>query len=557
MLNSIYTYSNATDFDGNLSHSNKENFRARINSPATAIAPTCTEIRINVDIVELWFDAALSHDEETVLAALVATKYHDSYIFDAIVDTRGNGDYTRVADAFAAGKTSVYVRDGLYIETANIVLPDGGQLVGESQSNVKLVLAAGNSVIVDGSGGIKVNSGTISIAHGSSTVIGAGTNFTALLSQSFILLGTNFYQVLSIESDTSLTLKEVYQGKSLSGMACLAERMFTGVKISNIVIVNSSSTGLYLRAIRHCSFKGIAVLNCTPNITVADAGDSSLYEFICGFSNGVGVTLDNAHSMLCDTLDVYNSTSHGIELKSHSSSNVFDSCSTSNNAGIGVYISGNAFDINVADTVIKHNNNSGLVTDSGSNQIIVVGCTVIENLLVGIGLGGLFGVVSNNIVSRNGGHGISGAHNCVLTGNQLCENGGDGIFYHSGTSTIVTSNRLCANIGSGINIEATSCVLANNIVCESGTSGVVYSGTNGSVTGNVVYGNSLHGVHCTATASQTIIAQNQVNSNAGNGLVFDVGATNNLVNFNMLSGNALGNTVDNGTTNEFVGNKLF
>lgn len=550
---SIFTFSNIADFNGNLTHPNKENFRAVINTNPN-IGPNCDEVKINVDVVELWFDAPMSVEEEAVLRALVQSKYRDTYIFDAVVDARGNGDYVRVADAFADGKTSVYVRDGLYIETANIIIPDGGQLVGESQSNVKIVLVAGNSVVVDGSQGVKINSGTIAIEHDTKNIVGTGTAFTSLLPSSFILLGTNFYQISSVESDTRLTLRDIYKGKSLTNMFCLAQKMFTGIKISNIIIANSATTGLYIRGVRHCGFTGIAVLNCTPNIQVVDSGDASLCEFIVGFSNGTGLVLENAHSMLCATLDIYNSTMHGIELKSKSSSNVFDSCSTSNNAGVGFYISGNASDINVADTVIKHNNNKGLFTDVGSYQIIISGCTVIENRLTGLHLCGAFGVISNNVIKNNGGCGLEGGQKCTITSNQICENLADGIRNHETDSVVITSNRIQANAGNGIDIKTSGSVISNNIICNCTLSGLLYGGSNGNVCNNVI-SNNTDGIHATETATATVVGQNQFFSNSSNGLLFDAGSSNNLANYNMLSNNGT-NSTDNGTANDFYGNKV-
>ena len=559
-MGSIYTYRNTTDFNGNLSHSNKQNFRNLINDNG-GISQNCLDVVLNGDVVEVWFENPLTHPEEAVLASLVTLRYNDAYYFDATVDCKGTGDYVKIADAFAAGKTSVYVRDGTYIETANIVLPDGGQLIGESQSNVKIVLVAGNSIVVDGSKGVKINTGTIAIANHSQTVIGTGTTFTSILPASFILLGTNFYTIASVESDTSLTLADTYSGGALAGVTCLAQQMFTGVKISNVVIVNPpgspySTTGLYLRGLRHCSFKGIAALYCTPNIQVLDTGDCSLYEFICGFSNGVGLAIDNVHSVLWDTLDVYNSTSHGIQLTTRCSSNVFHSCSSSNNGGNGLSISADSYDVNISNGVIKHNNDRGLFADAGSSKIIVSCCTFIDNISHGVHLLCSNSVASNNIIDNNKANGVvGGGTNCIVTGNQITNNTGDGLAYIAGESCVISTNRIDSNGGHGINVVDNHAIISGNIVCNNGACGILSGSTNGNIAMNNVHDNASHGLELTAASSLCIVGQNQINLNTGTGLLIDAGSSNSILTNNIVLSNIAANLTDNGSGNVLNGNK--
>jgi len=465
--------------------------------------------------IEITFAAALPPAEKTALDTLVATftlEEKNEY-FDTVVDANGLGNVQSVAEAFERGATSVYVRDGLYIETRNIVVPDGGQLVGESQSNVKIVCVAGNSVVVDGSGGVKTSVGTISIGNMSSTVTGVGTQFTAAAVGQFILLGTNFHEIATIASDTSLTILEVYQGKSLSTMKYVAQPMITGIKVSNIVVVNSASTGIFYRAVRHSSLEGVAILHCTPNLILQDCGDMSMTKVIGSSSVGVGVTLDNAVSVLVDTLDVYNSSSHGLELKNASSSNVFDACSASNNGGDGIMIGDGTDDLTITSCVAKHNKGHGLHISTTGSNVVATGCTVVGNGDAGVLFEGINGILSDTNVRNNEGNGIACGAGTVLSSNQVNDNVGVGVLIPNGSDRCSVSNcRVTGNTGDGIQIDASNCSVSGSIVCVNALHGIALE-TNARdtlVTGNQIISNTLGTVDVSLAAVLSTIQANNI-----------------------------------------------
>lgn len=509
--------------------------------------------------LEIVFEGELDAAEIARLEAIVAAHSPDDHpdYFDAVVDKHGRGTHSSIADAFNSGATSVYVRDGIYIETQDIMLPDGGQLIGESQGNVKIVLVTGNSIKIDGSKGVKQEQGTICVANNSMTVTGSSTAFTKLQAGNFILLGTNFFEIRSIESDISLTLLAPYRGRALKNEPYLAQAMYTGIKVGNLVVANSSATGLYCRGIRHCSLKGIAVLYCAQNIALHDSGDLSLYEFICGFSNGIGVILDNAYSVLADTLDVYNSASHGIELRHHSRSNVFDACSSSNNNGSGIYVSGESSDLNITDSVMKHNNCMGMFTAAGSNNIIVCGCTVIHNGDVGVQFNGHSSLLSHNISNHNGCHGLVSGCDCVLASNQISYNAGHGVLCSTGIdSCIISNNRVTNNTLNGINTDSDGNVVSNNIVRKNSGAGILFTGKNNTVGNNNVSENASGGIRVQSTCCDTLFSANQVYGNSKVGAQIYAGARDTLLTNNIIKGNSGANLIDEGVGTLVQANKV-
>ena len=551
--NVIYTYSNVKDFDNNLTNSNASAFKSRLLSNS-AITKQCTDVKLNGDHVEIWFSGSLTVPEEQELAAMVAQKYNDSNIFETIVDASGRGQFRSIAEAFAAGKTSVYVRDGIYYETSNIIIPDGGQLEGESQSNVRIVLAGNNSIRIDGSNGIKQTAGTISITAATNTVTGVGTTFTALNPKDFIQLGTTYYEIASIESDTSLTLAQQYLGAALENVEYLAQHMFTGIKISNLIVAYSNAVGLYVRAVRHCGFRSLAFLACTPNIIVVDSGEFAMNQIITCFSKGIGLSFENVTSVLLQTLDVYNCFSHGMALLGKTTNAVCSSSAFCNNFGCALTLSDMLCDLHFTNCIFKQNNAGGVHMTGPCMQVIIQGCTVGDNNGHGLTLAGTANLISNNIIKGNTGHGIITSPYCVITSNQIHENGGDGINCDNLSHNIsVSLNRISNNAQNGVCSAGNVGLYSGNIIMQNGNAGYDFSGSNNVISSSTIVQNNTHGVHIPIGSVNNMVTNSQVLANVQSGATVE--SNDNILAHNIFSANGT-NIVNTGQNNDISTNKL-
>ncbi len=550
--NIVYTYSNVKDFDNNLTNSNSLEFRTRLLTNVN-ITKQCTDVKIVGDVVEVWFNGNLTEPEEEVLAQLVAEKYKDSNIFETIVDSRGRGQFSSIADAFAAGKTSVYVRDGTYYETQNIIIPDGGQLEGESQSNVRIVLVGNNTIKIDGSAGVKQTAGTISIAANSLIVTGVGTMFTALQPKDFIQLGTTYYEIGSIESDISLTLAQMYLGAPLVNVDYLAQHMYTGIKISNLIVALSSATGLYIRGVRHCGFKSLAIIGCTPNIVVVDSGEFAMYEIINCFSKGIGISFENVTSMLLQTLDIYNCAGHGMALLGKTTNAVCASSAFCNNFGCGLMLNDMLCDLHFTNCIFKQNNACGIFMQGNCMQVIVQGCTVGDNNGVGISISGSANLVSNNII-KNASHGVVTSPFCVVTSNQIDENKGNGIMCPEGSDNInISMNRISNNLINGVLSAAKFGLFSGNIVMNNGASGFEFSSSGNIINSSVISQNVEHGLLFLINSINNMVSNSQIISNTVSGAT--VQSNDNIVSHNVFRLNGVNLNVT-GSNNETTTNKL-
>jgi parallel beta-helix repeat protein len=515
-------------------------------------------------------------------------------LYDAIVDINGLGDYTSIASAFNAGHTSVFVKSGVYSETTDIDVPNGGILVGETASKVIIVLS-GATIKIDGSSGIKETVGTINITKDTTIVTGIGTTFMNLSVGNYILLSQNFHEISSIESDTSLTLKSVYRGISLTNVLYNAQQMYSGIFIKNVLIVNSLGTGLYVRGIIHSVISSITIKSCNKSIDVIDCGSMQIGPISSMDSNGTGLDVINTYSTSLVSCEVYNSDDNGINFSGSCQNIVVNGALSSNNDGIGINFSNNCNNINIVDTIISKNSGKGINTDPSTGNIIIGNCTITENGSDGIDFNGTDNLVSNCIILDNLGIGVNGGNAGVICNSQIKNNGGDGICLFSDSLCTINGNRIINNAGVGINLDgdeniisdntvegnligiklvgANSCTISNNIIKSTVNQGITLelSSMNNVINGNRIIGASVginvlsncnycsiscntitgstsHGIYL--GSNESIIIGNHCRDNGSDGCHIASNSSNNIIMANYFKSNTGINFNDNGTVTD-------
>lgn len=412
---------------------------------------------------------------------------------DIVVSNALDGNYTSIADAFNDGNSYVFVRNGTYIETQDIIIPDRGQIIGETAGKVVIYFPGNNSIIADGSAGVRETSGTISITNNTSSIVGIGTSFTNALPSNFILIGNSFYEIDSIINATHLTIAEVYRGSTIVNDPCMIQAMKTGVNLENFIIAGSQGTGLYCRANRNLSLKAIAINLCDNNLQLIDICDASAYNIVSTNSVNNGILIENCHDLLCDTCNVYNNMTNGMSICGTTSCIILDTCSVTCNGINGMHIADSSNCISVSNSIFKNNVAKGANSDITTSNIIIDSCISISNGTCGIGLQGPTNILSNCVVSHNATCGIQAGTQSIIQGNQTNNNGMYGIDLRDNFECSVSGNRCYNNTLSGIYSD-------NN---------------NNSITGNICTGNSTNGIEITSTANETIVTNNQCRNNSG------------------------------------------
>lgn len=485
-----YTYSITSDFT-NATEVDPAALQYQITTDVTVVVNPDYIAESGTDDIKIWFPSSLTAGQKTGLDAVVAaytfTKLDTAMIFDAIVDTNGNGDYLLPSAAFNANHKHVFMRNGTYVETANVIVPTGGSLVGESGPNTIIYFVGAYSVKCDGSGGMTENTGTISATKDSTAIVGVGTTFTNLSVGDFILLGTNYFQIAAITDNTNLNLVRTYRGRAISNLTYIGQTMHTGPRMENFIISNSSATGLYFRGVWHFVLDSVACVLNTPNFQIIDCGDGGLTHIICDSSIGTGIVIDTCTSINMSTADIFNSTSYGIEIKGDSISVILNSCESSNNSNDGIYISGNSKNIDLSDCVVRNNYGYGIRSASTTENIMFSDQIVGSNESGGIDLDGKHNNVNGGCIGMNGGIGLTirASDSCIALGAYISNTDGIRII---GDDNIIQGVRCKGNSLDGVHIAtgATDTIAVyNNLKGNTGTN-IANNGTTSETTGNKV-----------------------------------------------------------------------
>ena len=449
---------------------------------------------VDDDPVYINFQTVPTVAELTALDGLIASHLDkdpvSALMYDAVVDTHGNGDFKTIAEALDDGRRSLFVRNGTYVETKTLVIPNYGQIKGESGGNVVI---AGAGISVDGNGGVKITDGTIGCTKGSAVVTGTDTKFLSATPGMFIRIGTNFFAVVSIQSDTSLTLAFPYNGRTRSGMSCLIQSMVTGVKLENLVVTGSTGNGILFRGARHSSMHSISTLANAANIVVQDCGDCSFIQILSGLSATPGVVIDGCFSTVMNTADLYNNTSHGVHVRGNCLNVVFEMCEMSNNGGNGILFEDNADDCDMESCIIRLNDGHGIESKSSVMRLSVQGATVADSKGSGFVAGSECTLVASCFFLSNDGDGLVLSASAIVDGTHCIGNGGDGIVLETG---------------------ANRCSIESNVVRDN-VNGIVVKSNDVILSGNQVFGQSAKGIDIVAGATDTICIANNAKGNTG------------------------------------------
>lgn len=533
-----------------------------------------------------------------------STNYKDKFPWEALVDSSGGGDYTTIKAALDAGKKTLFIKNGTYVETGDLTISSGGVLFGESPG--KVIITFNNSaysVKIDGSGGVKESAGTVSITNGSTTVTGVGTIFTNLAPNDYILIGCGIHKIGSITNNTSLELADAYQGATQSGASFKGQTMAVGCEISNLVVTGSTVEGLYARAAYHFIFKDSLItsngtISTTGNIHMIDCAESFLIAVSSENSKYHGALIEDC-SVVHTTASIYKNNGHtGLRIL-NSSDIIIDGCNLSSNDLDGSSVEGTSDRVHINDTILCENNNKGVDCFSTSKRSIIDGCTVVSNGADGVDIDGTENIVSSSLIDNNGGNGIMGGDFGLISTNQITNNSGWGINNSNDEENTVVGNRILnngsggilqgmnhstissntLNINSGPGIEITGnentatgntirgstigiymngadlCTVTGNTIDNSSSEGINISSTahHNTITGNAINGNSLDGIKC--AGDDNVITSNRCYGNTQSGIEIIAGAVDTIVTSNNLKNNTGTNYVDGGTTTTSANNK--
>ena len=444
-----------------------------------------------------------------------------------VVDAAGTGDFLLPSAAFSAGAKTVFIRTGIYVEDADIVIPEDGCLVGDCPGGVLIILSGGFQVVMDGSGR-QTTAGTISVATGSTTVTGVATVFTTLNPSDYILVGDEFAAIDSITNDTSLELATAYRGNAINGQSMKGQSMLTGIGIENCVFVGATSTSLALTQCFRCFFRATSVqlsTGGTPAWDLVDCGDIILQGCAAENNDNIGIQATNSNSLLYVASIFKNNESHGATYTGCIAT-ILDGGITTQNGGNGVFVGAQSERIQLADCISSYNNSAGVDTSPGSNGTIVANSTFRNNGGDGIDFDGAADIVEGCLIQNNGGMGISAGDDGVISDCNIFDNGDDGIGMQQDQNCAVTTCVIRGNGGHGI-LGGADSTLTGNTISNNTSDGINLPNAADDcvVTGNRVFGNGDDGIFIGNAAQRTVLLGNNFDGNGGVSIADNSGTT--------------------------------
>lgn len=459
-------------------------------------------------------------------------------LYDAIVDVAGGADFTSIAAAFVAGNQSVFVRDGVYPETADVVMNSNSRLIGESAGVIIDFSAGSFGVNIDGSGGTTETAGTIDVTNGSTTVSGTGTTFTNLNpigTNTAITIGASCYIISAITNDTTLVLEDAYNGDTKTGQNYIAQQIVESVVISNVKIVNSGSSGLFARALATSNLSNILISDCDTGVSIEQCCNNvceNISSFDCSTQ---GFIITDSSTCILSNCQAVNCGSDGFQVGGTSGNILINTCNGSNNDIHGLDIVGTSVDILVTESVFNYNNLNGINTGPSSTSFSASNCTFSNNGQDGIDFDSNDNIVSGCIISNNGRYGIQGNSQGTVNGCQIFN-----------------------NVDNNINIEVDlRCVISGNAIYDGNSNGISIStsSNDNNIMANLIFNNAGSGVIIDATSVSNLISSNRIQDNTVNGVTITA-SSSNLVIGNHISGSTIGISVSGVSDESNISNNI-
>ncbi|MDD3038996.1 right-handed parallel beta-helix repeat-containing protein [Bacteroides sp.] len=279
--------------------------------------------------------------------------------------------------------------------------------------------------------------------------------------------------------------------------------------VSGTVVENICIHGLTINGNRLTSKQGIGI-NCDyVGSTTTTRGTSginkmgiSISQCVIEQNSSYGIYLQNSANCSVDTTTVQNNNSIGIHLNSSSNNNTVTGNTCQNNASHGIYLNSSSNNTVTGNTL--QNNTSHGISLNSSNNNTVTGNTCQNNASSGIYLNSSSNnTITGNTIQNNNGNGISlnSSNNNTVTGNTVQNNNNYGIRLESSSNNnTITGNTCQNNAGKGI---------------------YLYSSNNNTVTGNIIKdNNSTAGIYLASYCNYNVICSNQHTgtlSNSGTG----------------------------------------
>lgn len=349
-----------------------------------------------------------------------------------------------IDDVYNAGGGQVVLLDGTFYPKKDITMRSSIKLIGQSESATKIHFEGANySILVAGTD--VYTTGVIVAITNSVVVVGSGTSWlTNVTAGQQIFLGTRWYEIASVASDTMLILSEGYGDDLTLPTTYRIATIAKDVNFSNITITSSTAAGGVIN-FDDCrnvildetqvtdSNVGISMTNCSEILndgmfSIINTGDGvqmtncglvNNYNFGAISNGGYGFKLNNLKTFIFFGSASQNNSKVGmIGTKLQAGVLIFDA---SGNTSHGIEFASLCSNNTIGFSYLVSNGGSGVIIEGGSNNNILNGGHYIRNKAYGVNL--VDSTVSNTLIISN-----------------ILQQNTSGAVNDSGTGTLIRSN---------------------------------------------------------------------------------------------------------------------
>lgn len=337
-----------------------------------------------------------------------------------------------------AGGGTLFLQNGTYTLTADLLIPSGVTLQGVSRDGVIIDDNTLYKVCIIGSNGY--NTGTISITGGTTAVVGVGTTFTSAMVGRFILLDGLWYEIITFTDTTHITIGTDFTGTTLAASTYTIATVNFGATLRNITVTNATGSGVKLQYAQEAVLDNLYVSDCGIGID-CDQVVFPLLKLTSNF-NGINVDFNNTYGFEIQFSDFsFSTTGSGFNLLNSGSATVLDSA-TGGNFDDGISLTGCS---NIAFVSMDSSGNGGQGIEfvSGNSDCQLIAFTVDGNTSDGIKLTATSDRISLSTCSilNNGGYGVNIAASTCDDNNIIApafSNNALGTINDQGTNTFIS-----------------------------------------------------------------------------------------------------------------------
>jgi len=293
----------------------------------------------------------------------------------------------------------VLLKSGNHVVDRNLNIYSHIKIIGDNLTSILDFNSQSFSIIATGTS--IYSTGTITAITSGVNVTGSGTSWSSnVTAGQHLFIGTRWYKIASVTSDTALVLSEGYVDNVTLPSSYRIVSVIEDIQLRNLTLKDSSNTAFKPTDIRKLVLDNLTFLDNNKGIVITNASETSVERIQVISSTDNGIELTNVGLSDWESINPISNGGHGIVLNNVKAFTLNPSSCTSNtgdgmnittgvdliilgefngNGGQGIEgVSGND-NITIFNSIIRDNTSDGLKLTATSDNCSVLNCNFKDN----------------------------------------------------------------------------------------------------------------------------------------------------------------------------------